>query len=295
MSDETVEGLYRVVLRREPDRDARAEAAQRLADGTLTPSALLAELVSSAEFARLRALEDGIAFARRARADGDARPHRLTGPPGTDERVVEIPWVLARYRGEPQVLDLGSAHAEPLYLEALVEAAPQAVGLDLAAAEVPGLRMEVGDLRRLPFPARSFGAVFCISTLEHVGSSQEPYGVEADPAAGGIAEALAEIRRVLSPRGYALVTVPCGAEQDHGWFVQHDRAGWNRLFENADLFVADQELYVLGPEGWRDGDDDRAAYGERGPGASAVLCSELHPGFFRHRLTSRAAQALHRA
>src|SRR5205823_5620085 len=158
-----------------------------------------------------------------------------------------------------------------------------------------GLRTEVGDLRRLQFPDRSFDAVLCVSTLEHVGSSQHPYGIEADSTWGGVPEALAEIRRVLTRRGYALVTVPCGAEQDHGWFVQHDREGWNRLFDEADLFVADQELYVLGPEGWRDGDDDGAAYGERGPGASAVLCSELHPGFFRHRLTSRAAQALHRA
>jgi len=294
VSEVTVEELYRVVLRREPDPEARTEAARRLADGTLTPAALLAELVASAEFMRLRALEEGIALARRARATGVARAHGLTGPPDTDERVVEVPWVLARFRGEPRVLDLGSANADPLYLAALVEAAPGAVGLDLAAAEIPGLRTEVGDLRRLPFGDHSFDAVFCVSTLEHVGSSQEPYGVEADAAAGGIAEALGEIRRVLARRGYALVTVPCGSEQDHGWFVQLDREGWNRLFEAADLFVSDQELYVLGRDGWRAGDDDRAAYGERGPAASAVLCSELHPGRLRHAAATRAHELLRR-
>ena len=99
---------------------------------------------------------------------------------------------------------------------------------------------------------------------------------------------------MLARRGYALVTVPCGAEQDHGWFVQLDREGWNRLFEAADLFVSDQELYVLGRDGWRAGDDDRAAYGERGPAASAVLCSELHPGRLRHAAATRAHELLRR-
>ncbi len=30
---------------------------------------------------------------------------------GSDERVIEIPWVLSRYRGEARVLDVGSARA----------------------------------------------------------------------------------------------------------------------------------------------------------------------------------------
>jgi hypothetical protein len=59
--------------------------------------------------------------------------------------------------------------------------------------------------------------------------------------------------------------------------VQHGRAGWNCLFEAAGLVVADQELYVLSLHGWELDNDDRAGYGERGPGASAVLCSELRP------------------
>jgi SAM-dependent methyltransferase len=286
-----VDELYRLVLRREPDPDARREAAARLAAGTLSRAALLAELVASPEFTRVRALEDGIALARRARA-GCERPHGLTGPPGTDERTIEVPWVLARYRGEARVLDLGSAHADPLYLEALVEAAPAAIGLDPAEASVPGLRIEVGDARRLPYGDGSFDVVLCVSTLEHVGADNEVYGVARSD--GGVAEALAEIRRVLARDGYALLTVPCGLEQDLGWFVQHERAGWNRLFAEADLYVFDQELYVLGPDGWRPGEDGRAAYGEAGPAASAVLCSELHPGRRRHEARRRLARLVRR-
>jgi SAM-dependent methyltransferase len=289
MTEALVDELYRLALRREPDPDARREAAARLADGSLSRAGLLAELVASPEFTRVRALEDGVALARRARAAGE-RPHGLTGPPGTDERVIEVPWVLARYRGEPRVLDVGSANADPLYLEALIEAAPGAVGVDLAAAEIPDLKTVVGDVRSLPFEARSLDVVVCVSTLEHVGSDQSVYGVESGE--GGIADALAEIRRVLAGSGYALVTVPCGESVDHGWFVQHDRDGWNGLFAGADLHVHDQELYVLGTDGWQVGEEDRAVYGERGPGASSVLCSELHPGRLRHEAARRVRRAV---
>jgi SAM-dependent methyltransferase len=285
-----VEELYRLILRRAPDPEAAARAGERMAAGTLSRAGLIAELVASEEFARVRALEDGIALARRERAAG-ARPHGLSGPLATDERVIELPWVLARLRGQERVLDLGSANAEPAYLEALAEAAPQAVGLDLAEADAEDLPIVAGDLRRLPFDDGAFDVVLCVSTLEHIGAEGSVYGIERGE--GGPAEALAEIRRVLSRQGYALLTVPCGAEEDHGWFVQHDRAGWNRLFAEADLYVLDQELYALGPEGWRAVEDDRAGYGERGPAASAVLCSELHPGRRRHAAAEKAFR-LHR-
>jgi SAM-dependent methyltransferase len=278
-----IELLYRAALQRAPDAQALDEAETAFTSGTLSRTSLLTQLVASAEFRRLDAIEAGLAAARRARSQ--CEPARgMTAPPGVDERAVEIPWVLSRYRGEPRVLDLGSANAERLYLEALLELAPDAVGVDLAAAEIEGLDLRVADLRRLPFPSRSFDAVFCISTLEHVGSSQEPYGVEADADAGGIPEALEEMHRVLSIGGYALITVPCGREEDHGWFVQHGRIGWNRLFEEANFLVAEQELYQLGPAGWKLGDDERAGYAERGPGASAVLCSELR---LPHHATAR--------
>jgi Methyltransferase domain len=293
VTGDTVDDLYRLVLRRPPDPEARAAVQASLADGSLTRSALLADLVSSDEFARIRSLEDGIALARRSRAD-HGRPHGLTGPARTDERVVEVPWALARIRAG-RLLDLGTANADPLYVEALVDAAPGAVGLDLEAADLPGLRMVAGDVRRLPFEDGAFDVVVCISTLEHVGSHESPYGGDGDPEAGGIAEALGEIHRVLSARGLALVTVPCGAEEDHGWFVQHTRAGWSALFSAAGFHILDQELYVLGSEGWAAGDDDGAAYGERGPGASAVLCSELHPGRLRHAVKQQAYRLLRRS
>jgi hypothetical protein len=59
----------------------------------------------------------------------DAALRRIGGGPaailnggstaGMTERVVEIPWVLSRYRGERRVLDIGPAYALPLYIQGL--------------------------------------------------------------------------------------------------------------------------------------------------------------------------------
>jgi hypothetical protein len=90
-----------------------------------------------------------IAFARGACACGE-RPRHLRAPPATDERLVEVPWVLSRLRSG-RVLEVGYAFAEPAYIAALVEAAPgELVGVDLAETEVPGFET-VADARALPF------------------------------------------------------------------------------------------------------------------------------------------------
>src|SRR5215472_2202817 len=38
---------------------------------------------------------------------------------GFTERVVEIPWMLTRYRGERSVLDVGTSFALPVYVDSL--------------------------------------------------------------------------------------------------------------------------------------------------------------------------------
>ena len=82
---------------------------------------------------------------------------------------------------------------------------------------------------------------------------------------------------MLAPRGRVLLSMPTGAEEDHGWFVQLPVAMWRGLFADAGFEVAEDETYVLGAEGWRASADEAAGlrYGERGPAASAVYCVEL--------------------
>src|SRR5207247_3120661 len=139
-------------------------------------------------------LDDAIAFASWARGEGE-RPRKLHAPPESDERAIDISWCLASYGGEPSVLDVGYAVAEPAYLAALVGlGAERLVGVDLAQADVPGLTNVQADLRELPFEAGSFDVVLCISTIEHVGADNSRYGIGS--ASGGMDDALAEISRV---------------------------------------------------------------------------------------------------
>ncbi len=287
-----VEQSFGFVLRRAPDEEALSSALGRLEAGTLSRAGLVAELVASTEFERLRALDDAVAFAAWARAAGE-RPRDLRGPPGSDERVVEIPWVLSRYRGEPRVLDVGSAHAPIAYLRALTAATPgRPVAVDLAAAELDGFECVTADLRALPFDDGAFDVAFCVSTLEHIGADNALYGVEGERDAGGVDQALRELGRVVGGSGRLLVTVPCGAPEEHGWFVQHDEGGWLELFAAAGLHVEEHELYALDEHGWRSTEALDGGYGTIGAAASGVLCAELHPGRKRHgvqRALRRAA------
>jgi len=269
--DEFVERAYLTLLRRPVDDKALARARTRLADGTLSREAILAELTGSEEFARLRAVDDAIAAAL---AGGPQRG--LTAPPG-DERPIEIPWALGRARGAKRVLDAGSAFAEPAYLAALAAlGADELVAVDLAPVEIPGLRAVVADLRDLPFHDGSFDLALCISTIEHVGFDNSIYGIEAERDDDGIARALGELRRVLAPDGRLVVTVPTGAHEEHGWFVQLEPDDWRARFAAAGFDTTDEETYALGPEGWAAAEDVAGArYREQGAGA--VLCAELTP------------------
>src|SRR3954451_264272 len=108
-----IETAYRVILRRLPDGVGAADAMAALADGSLSRARFVANLVSSAEFAHLAALDDAI-------SRGRAGPlFDLHAPPDTDERSIEIPWTLSRRLGARRLLDAGYAHAPTLYLDHL--------------------------------------------------------------------------------------------------------------------------------------------------------------------------------
>jgi SAM-dependent methyltransferase len=285
--EELVDSLFRLVLRRDPDSEARERALAKLADGTLSRATLVDELVSSAEFRRVRELDDAVALGLGARVRRE-RIRWLQAPPGTDERVIEIPWVLSRLRTTGRVLEIGYAYAEPAYLAGLLRSGVDLVGVDLATRDVGQLETAEADVRDLPFPDRSFDEVLLVSTLEHVGADNTVYGLEAESDEGAREAALRELSRILVRDGSLLVTVPLGEPGDHGWFRQEDERGWTSLFARAGLFVEELEAYALGADGWRAApsfDPAGVRYGERSPSASAVLCADLSPGRLRHLLT----------
>ena len=301
--EEFVESTWLRVLRRPVDDEAKERTLGKLADGSLSRAGLLRELVSSDEFAQIAVLDGALAFAAGERARpresrGPSRPRGLQAPPSSDERAIEIPWCLARYDGERRVLDVGYAFAEPAYLTGLAAlGARELVGVDLAEAEVPGLRSVVADVRSLPFDDDAFDLVLCVSTLEHVGRDTEPYAVDAARADDGDEAALRELHRVLAPGGRLLVSVPTGADDDQGWQVQRPPAEWTARFERSGYLVYEDELYLHGDDGWRAAtlaEAEDAAYGAAGPGAGAILLAELRPRTILERIRLVLRDAKHR-
>ena len=285
---EFVDAMFQLVLRREPDPEASERALTKLADGTLSRATLVHELTGSEESERVRQLDDAVVLGLGARQRRE-RIRWLQAPPATDERVVEIPWVLSRLRKEGRVLEVGYAFAEPAYLGGLLRAGVELVGVDLATRDVEGMETVVADVRELPFADESFDQILLVSTLEHVGADNTVYGLGAEADAGSRHAALRELGRVLRRGGSLLATVPLGEPGDHGWFRQEDESGWATLIAEAGFFVEEIEAYELTSEGWRAAPAfvaDGVRYGERGPGASAVLCVDLSPGRLRRLLTA---------
>jgi SAM-dependent methyltransferase len=303
-SDEDfVERAWRLVVRRSPEPEAREAALAKLADGTLSRAGLLRQLTASDEFDAVALLDGALALAVAERARprevrGPARPRGLRASAASDERAIEIPWCLARYDGEARVLDVGYAFAEPAYLAGLVAlGASGLTGVDLAEAEVPGLRPVVADVRTLPFDDGAFELVFCISTLEHVGRDNDVYEVDAPRDEQGDEVALRELHRVLARDGRVLVSVPTGEHDDQGWQLQRTPEDWVAVFERAGFLVFEDELYVRDADGWRTASlaEARAArYGAGGPGAGAVLLAELRPERIAEKLRLAVRDVRHR-
>jgi hypothetical protein len=281
-----LDALWQVVLRRGIEPEERVATEARLAAG-MSRAALLRELATSPEHDRVLLLDDAVARAAAARQAGE-RPRNLPAPPGVDERPIEMPWCLARYAGEPSVLDVGYAFAEPAYIVGLLGlGAPKLTGVDLAAADVPGLRSVQADLRDLPFGDHEFDVAIAISTLEHVGRDNTQYGLASEHDEASLDAALRELRRVSAR---LLVTVPTGAGEVLAEQAVFSPPQWIERFERAGFLVWEDELYELGDDGWRSVTElsPGLRYGERGPGASAVLCAELRP----RRISARLKLAL---
>lgn len=281
--------LWRFVLRRQIEPEELAATEARLEAG-MSYATLLQELATSDEYEHIRRLEDGVSWAA-AQRRAEERPRNLEAPPGVDERPIEIPWCLSRVRNGDRVLDVGYAFAEPVYLDGL-GALGDVTGVDLVMREVPGVISVQADLRDLPFEDDSFDVAIAISTLEHVGRDNSQYGLAAE-ADDTLEAALRELRRVAKR---LLVTVPTGERELLPEQSVYEPSEWVDRFSRGGFVVFEDELYELTTDGWRSVEEltPTVRYGTRGPGASAVLCAELHPGSVSERLRLALRDRRHR-
>jgi SAM-dependent methyltransferase len=228
-----------------------------------------------------------------------ARGGRLPGgyATGFDERVVELPWLMAQRPGG-RVLDAGSTLNHDHVLDRVL---PEVESLCVAGlASEPqtfperGISYVHADLRELPFRDGWFDTVCCISTIEHVGMDNSRYGDTSGRAPDPVAEqatALEELRRVVSPGGSVLLTVPYGRSEDHGWFRQFGADDLEELLDTVGPAQRELMIYAYGPDGWQvssaeaaeelryqDLGEDPVLPPDGAVAARGVACVRLRPG-----------------
>lgn len=204
---------------------------------------------------------------------------------GLDERVVELPWIVAHLGRCGRLLDVGSALNSPLLVRLLLPRCREVVFLnpfpdDGYRAADGGVSYVSCDVRSSWLAAGSFDLVTCISTLEHIGCDNARYGAtagrEPDPAAARV-EAMHAMRALCADGARMLLTVPVGNFEDHGWFVQFDQSlleaaikAFNPSAVRVEWFVHDGAWRAASPT-----ECTGIRYASRTRGAGAVACVEL--------------------
>lgn len=136
-----------------------------------------------------------------------------------------------------RVLDAGCGPGRDLARFAAAGLRPTGVDLSPAFLAMAAAHAEVvpGDLRRLPFPARSFDAVWACASLVHL-----------DPA--GAREALGELCRVSRSGARVYMSVKCAGET--GWWDTDCGRRWFQVWSPVSFaeLVEDAGLRVRGVE-----------------------------------------------
>jgi len=156
--------------------------------------------------------------------------------PFIGERQIEYPWVYKRVFDlqDRCILDVGAKEGLPITDLLLEKNTVYAIDPNIPSSLKRGrLTLIKGDVRSTSFEEGFFDAVVAVSTLEHIGVAGR-YGTVVGETDGDFG-AMQEIRRILSPGGRALITVPYGTGRSLPLNRLYDAKRTKQLFEGFDL------------------------------------------------------------
>lgn len=153
-------------------------------------------------------------------SDGAVEPNCLFHRPFSKlhSRCIEYPFAASTMQKGETVLDLGSAQADPLWVDFLSQWATKSVLLDMTPAQGRFQSSFVqADCRHLPFRTASFDRIIAVSVIEHIGllNPQALGDVASLYSADGDIESLCECARVLKKGGELVLTIPFGIRKGY--------------------------------------------------------------------------------
>lgn len=152
-----------------------------------------------------------------------------------NERVVEIPWALMQLPQKGTVLDVGSWSATYLASIPSVDRRlhcldPQECGDEIPPSAIFHHQSIIGN----DLPRHAYDCVLLLSTIEHIGLPT--YGQH--PFAHGDLLTLSEVRQLLTPNGYVIVTLPAGVSKITSWYRQYSPSDLRSLFRHWDAEIS---------------------------------------------------------
>lgn len=200
--------------------------------------------------------------------------HRIQGARinHVNERVVEVAFAFKALSGlapATRVLDVGSA--ESTLALSLASLGYKAVALDPRGYPIdhPDLETVVEDVTKWAGPHEPFDAIFCISTLEHVGiGAYEQDSVQAPDVDRLVVD---RFRRWLAKDGFLILTLPWGPGGEDGFQRTYDPGMLEELLAGWDVI---ERVVVLreDPIVWR-----RVIRAESERGGSGVVMVKAQP------------------
>ncbi|MBU1663623.1 class I SAM-dependent methyltransferase, partial [Patescibacteria group bacterium] len=128
-------------------------------------------------------------------------------PPNSD-RYLEYPWMLENIKIiSGKILDVGSTASDMLYNFLPKEVEINSIDLNNKEIKNNAIKFSIGDIRQTIYPENNFDVITCISTLEHIGVAGR---YNSDDDQNGDIKAMLEMKRILKPNGFLLITIPYG-------------------------------------------------------------------------------------